>query len=75
MNLKCPKCKSKNTSLTEIWENYLHFDVIDNKISHEGILNPGSPIGVIKECLDCHHTHKIKNITQITQLKAIFGEY
>lgn len=65
--IKCPKCKSNNLILNEVWINHsIQWEQIDGKIERDnGYLEPGDPHKVCAECSDCSHRWTIRNATQI----------
>lgn len=66
IKLKCPKCKGKNFTLIEIWDDpTISWEVIDGKFDlNDGALEPGSPIRVEARC-KCGHMWKIRKASQI----------
>ena len=57
----CPKCKSKNISITEISESYQTWNQEDGIINKsKGIMNHGDIIGIYGKCDKCGHGWKFK---------------
>ena len=61
---RCPKCKSQNVELIEIWDAAISW-LPDNPYFNNGDLNPGDPIRVEGHCLDCEHKWRIRGIVQV----------
>lgn len=67
---KCPKCKSNNLCLIELWKNHGiswiqkngKFDIKD------GALEPGDAYKVIGCCNNCYHRWTLKGCLQITDI-------
>lgn len=53
----CPKCRSKNINIHEIWRGHTISWHIENGTvnRNEGYLEPGDPYKVEGECRDCDH--------------------
>jgi hypothetical protein len=65
--IKCPKCRSKDIYLEEIWKGHsIQWDVVDGKFDRDdGVLEPGDPWKVYGECKKCNHIWRIRNANQI----------
>lgn len=68
--VKCPRCKSNNLVLTEVWTGHTieweqEGGVIDK---NKGSSEPGDPYTVNGLCKDCFHEWKLKGVIQITQV-------
>lgn len=67
-SVKCPKCKSKDLFLTEVWkDSTVQWQQINGKFDrNDGVLSPdGSPYRVEAHCSKCDHRWKIKSAMQI----------
>lgn len=65
----CPKCKSTELTLTELWKNHsVQFYYKDGNISGKGNLECGEPYKVEAFCNNCHHEWRLKGIVQISQI-------
>jgi len=65
---KCPKCKSKNITITETSNAYQSWSQIDGIIDrNEGIMNHGDVTSVDGKCNNCNHGWKFK-CSQIDEL-------
>lgn len=70
--IRCPKCRSMPDSFKEIW----NYSGITWSVSSEGLPEKvtghdlgGDPAGVEATCGKCGHFWKIRNVSQITDLK------
>lgn len=63
----CPKCKSNNLLLVEVWSQHtITWDQIDGKFDKEdGSLEMGDPYKVEANCKECSHIWKIRKAIQI----------
>ena len=61
---KCPKCKSQNVELIEIWEHAISWLPDDNYFEH-GDFFFNDPKKVEGNCLDCGHRWRIRNVVQV----------
>lgn len=68
--LVCPKCKSKDLFLIEIWVDMaIHWEQTDGKFDREdGALEPGCPHHVEATCKKCGKRWKPKSANQIDKL-------
>lgn len=61
---KCPKCKSQDVVIVELWKNHgivwFYGDGFD-----DGILDAGEPYKVEGSCRNCSHKWKFREIIQI----------
>lgn len=65
----CPKCKSTDLILTEVWENHsYHFFYKNGDIVGKGVLEPGDPYKVKALCNDCYHKWCLDGVTQISEI-------
>lgn len=62
MRPTCPRCHSRNVSITEFWKDHTVVILPD---SDEGIQNEGEPYKVTGRCLACDHRWRFRGITQI----------
>ena len=71
---RCPKCRSFPNEYMEVWTKHgLSFDADDTgKPSEEGYCSTGRPDYVIASCRKCGHAWRLKGVTQITEIKALF---
>jgi ssDNA-binding Zn-finger/Zn-ribbon topoisomerase 1 len=67
---KCPKCKSTDLNLVEVWEDSaIHWQQIDGKIERDnGSLEPGNAFKVQATCMKCKHWWTIKGAQQIDDI-------
>lgn len=65
--VRCPKCKSNNLQLIEIWEGHtISWEQEDGKFDlNNGAQEPGGPYKVQGRCRGCDHWWTIKGIRQI----------
>ena len=61
---KCPKCKSNNIELIEIWDATIVW-IPGERLFNEGLLNPGDPKKVEGHCIDCEHRWTFRGIVQV----------
>ena len=61
---RCPKCRSQNAELIEIWDAGITWHPGD-PYYNEGVLEPGDPVKVEGNCLDCEHKWAMRGITQV----------
>lgn len=61
---KCPKCRSKNVELIEIWSASISW-YPDDPYANEGALMPGDAEKVEGNCLDCDHRWTIRGVVQV----------
>lgn len=68
--LKCPKCKSQNQVLQEIWKNHwIEWEVINGKFDRQdGYLEMGDPYKVVARCKDCKHVWTTRGALQIDDI-------
>jgi hypothetical protein len=68
--VKCPRCKSGNLSLIEVWEGHtITWEQIDGKFDREdGALEPGDAYKVNAHCSECNHTWRIRKALQIDDI-------
>jgi len=67
---RCPKCKSKNLTLTEVAETKLIWNQVNGYIDrNDGIQESGNIIGIYGQCdeIKCNHRWKLRSL-QITDL-------
>jgi phage FluMu protein Com len=64
---KCPKCKSDNLFLIEIWkDHYIQWEQIDGIFNkNDGTSGPGHPYKVEAKCSQCKYSWTVKNAHQI----------
>lgn len=63
---RCPKCRSKKTTLTENWKNHTIEWTSDTPFS-EGNLEAGEPFEVYAKCEICRHCWKVRGVIQISE--------
>lgn len=61
---KCPKCRSRNVELIEVWDATISW-LPDDPYFNDGALMPGDPKWVEGNCLDCEHKWRLRNATQV----------
>jgi len=71
--VKCPKCKSTNLWLSEVWKNHgIQWEQVNGKIEKsDGNLEPGDPFKVCAECSNCKHRWTIRGASQIDDVFKI----
>lgn len=64
---KCPKCKSRNLSLIELWRGHtIQWEQVNGEFDRDdGILEPGDPYKLEAKCKECGHKWTISKATQI----------
>jgi phage FluMu protein Com len=69
-NVRCPKCKSANLSLLELWKDHsITWEQLDGKINlNEGCLEPGYAYKVQGKCYKCKHAWTVRTANQITSV-------
>lgn len=67
--VKCPKCKSINLELIEIWSAHtITWQQVEGKLNlKEGNLEAGDPYKVEASCM-CGHKWKIRKALQISDI-------
>lgn len=67
---KCPKCKSNNLFITEIWNGHtISWECLNGQLNlAEGNCEVGNPVKVEGRCKECGHSWTIRNVTQIHQI-------
>lgn len=68
--LKCPKCKSINLTLVEVWHGHeIVWEQLNGEFDrNEGILEPGDPYKVEASCHKCLHHWTARGILQIDDI-------
>lgn len=62
----CPKCRSRNLVLTELWEHTIQWSVTDGWMDKAGgSLEPVGPTGVEAKCAGCGHWWTARNAAEI----------
>lgn len=61
---KCPKCRSANVELIEMWDASISW-LPDDAYFNDGVLVPGDPKHVEGNCLSCEHRWRIRNAVQV----------
>ena len=61
---RCPKCKSQNVELIEIWDATISW-LPDEPYFNNGVLNPGDPNRVEGHCLECGRRWRMRGIVQV----------
>ena len=62
---KCPKCRTKNVELIEIWDAAIKWSPSDPYFN-EGALEPGEAKHVEGKCLNCEHTWRMRGVIQVS---------
>lgn len=64
---KCPRCKSKDLLLTELWKDAaIEWRQTDGEFDRaDGNLSEGNPYKVEAKCCKCRHTWTLKGVIQI----------
>jgi Zn finger protein HypA/HybF involved in hydrogenase expression len=70
-NYKCPKCKSRNLFLIEVWKDHAISWLQENGIVDVDSSNieMGNPYKVEAECNKCHHRWTLQKVYQLPQFK------
>jgi len=65
--VRCPKCKSKDLRLIEVWEGHtIQWEQVDGKFDRNaGSLEPGDAYKVEGKCKKCSHQWTIRKTLQI----------
>ena len=68
--VKCPKCKSDNFTLHEMWKGHtISWEVTNGTFDiNEGIMDVGNPYQVQAYCKNCKHPWTLRKITQINDV-------
>ena len=61
---RCPKCRSREVEIFEVWDASISWSPGDPQFN-EGSLNPGDPMKVGGNCLDCSHRWRFRGIVQV----------
>lgn len=61
---RCPKCKSQNVELIEIWTASISW-IPDDPYANEGALMPGDPFKVEGHCQQCGFRWRIRGTIQV----------
>lgn len=65
----CPKCKSTNLTLTELWKNHsIQFQYKKGKIIRDGTFEVGDPYKVEALCNQCSHEWRLRNVIQVSDV-------
>lgn len=66
----CPKCKSKDLTLVEVWNGAtISWEQIDGDFHRdEGNLEPGDAARVEGSCKKCNHRWTLRGILQIDEV-------
>jgi hypothetical protein len=65
----CPKCKSSDLLLTELWKNHsIQFDYKNGQIVSKGNAECGNPYKVEAFCNKCKHEWRLKGVIQISEV-------
>ncbi|MER9937472.1 hypothetical protein [Mesorhizobium sp. M0088] len=65
--IRCPKCKSKDISLSETMEAFTVWDVVSGRLNRAGGIHEfGSYINLNGQCSKCRHCWKVRGAIQIT---------
>jgi len=69
---KCPQCKRKPVSFTEVWSNHsIYFEVDENgEPEKSGYTIDGSPAYVNAYCANCDYEWRLRGVNQITDLRS-----
>ena len=63
---KCPKCKSQNVEIIEVWSASMSW-IPDDPYYNEGAMMPGDPEHVEGRCLDCDHRWRMRKVIQVQE--------
>jgi len=65
--LSCPKCKSKDLFIIELWNNAsIHWEQIDGKFDiNDGCQSEGNPYSVECQCKKCKRMWRARKAMQI----------
>lgn len=67
--VKCPKCKSVDLYLIEVWKGHtIEFNQEGKMLDRNGNVNPGDPYKVDGHCKKCNHRWTIRNAIQISDI-------
>ena len=64
----CPKCKSSDLILTELWKNHSIQWHLNGETLGKGNAEPGDPYRVEAFCNECNHEWRLRGVTQITDV-------
>ncbi len=67
----CPKCKSENITIREVWINYIDFIQTNGIIDMAGNLEADSPNKLLGICDKCLHNWTFRGKKQITELTQV----
>lgn len=66
VKLCCPRCRSRNLVLTEVWQHAIQWYVTDGWIEKDGgSLDEGAPTGIEARCESCNHAWTARGATQV----------
>ncbi len=70
-NIKCPKCRSNNLLIDELWiNNKVQFIQDNGKINiNDTNMEAGEPYKMVASCCNCNHVWTIRKAKQIIELK------
>lgn len=63
---KCPKCKSQEVEIIEIWDATISW-IPDDPYYNQGALTPGDPQRVEGNCQNCGHKWRMRNVVQVDE--------
>jgi predicted Zn-ribbon and HTH transcriptional regulator len=68
--VRCPKCKSSNLRLIELWKDHgIFWQQLGGKIDrNKGYIESGDPYKIQAECYKCEHVWTVRGATQITNV-------
>ena len=64
----CPKCKSSDLILTELWKNHSIQWHLNGETLGKGNAEPEDPYRVEAFCNECNHEWRLRGVTQITDV-------
>lgn len=68
-NRRCPKCGSRNLTLTEQIEAFTSWEVRDGRLNRQGGIHEfGGAVGLWGECSECEHHWRVKGAIQIVDV-------
>lgn len=69
----CPKCKSSDLILTELWINHSIQWHLNGETLGKGNAEPGDPYKVKAFCNECNHEWRLRGVTQISDVFPYFA--
>ena len=68
--VKCPRCKSSDLCITELWKGHsIKWVQVNGEIERKnGNIDPGDPYKIFCECSNCSHVWTVRGASQITDV-------